>query len=149
MASVPCVDGQQVAVSCADKKFEFMIYEGGASVNKKGKAKFECAAYAQAYGMYMDLTDNAEAFVVNRDRNGNYSYVDVDMKYKKKQGMYKGKSWVSDIEEDDMCFICVVWINDSMMFAAAADADCVHGEMGEEQLKTEIWEMAMEYYGES
>lgn len=137
---VPCVDGQQAAVSCADQAFELEIYEMSSSVNNKGKAKFECYARASRYGMDMDLKDEGEAFIANRNSTGGYSIVmyDEDLKYKKKNDYWKGKVF-TDLEYDDRCFICVVGLKNTWHMDLKVDPDCSYGWTDED-----VWNEVLE-----
>eukprot|EP00116_Pleurobrachia_bachei_P012846 sb/3473108/ len=108
-SDVPCVNGQQMAVRCANEPFTVET-KLAVTVNAKGKAKMMCYVGAELYGQEYNAKQNFKAVMMQRSSAGQYAMLSEDPKYKK--GAFFAKGSVKGMDE---CFICLTWVEDTSM----------------------------------
>merc|ERR1711988_953866 len=122
-ASVPCFDGEQVAVICDDEAFRFSLSGYTKIKARKDYIVFFVYPYIDRHGMFMEevysMGDEIELVLFNRNSSGNYEPLDMyQTKYRKKMNGWKGKaSYVK--EADNTCIIFCGVFKDTMIYQIA------------------------------
>merc|ERR1712176_1113600 len=103
-APMPCFDGQQLAVQCANEEWTFQFTHMQTKTGDRGKAM--CRLDAQQYGAQINVKSEVTAMLVNIKEDG-VDVVGEAMKYRKKQSSFTAR--FKDIEHS--CLACVAMMN--------------------------------------
>eukprot|EP00116_Pleurobrachia_bachei_P002349 sb/3462611/ len=132
MASgVPCFEGEQVAVSCSDAPFwEFSAEIPQIKYRKKeGKiaGRAWCDVSARKYGMELENKGDIIGTALANFNGTSLEWVNGEGKYMKSKDAWKLKirKELSDWEtKDDMCFICLAWIEGAAFTYSVDTENC-------------------------
>jgi len=123
----PCVNGDQLVVKCAEKKYELLVtkmtttLKHGRSGNYR-RGKVECEVLAEKYGVSFDMERDVQTFLVERTDTDKLKEI-KEMKYKKKDNSYQVTIKASDAVANP-CLSCIAMIpGDQLRFYAKADLD--------------------------
>ena len=113
-SEVPCFNGQQLAVKCADKKWDFKIVAAvpvmrSIKGNSFVRGRVSCMVHAQKGGVDLDMKSKVRVGLVKRNDDAVDS-IGSSMKYRMRSDLYVGKFRPdSEIKSDD-CLACIAYI---------------------------------------
>jgi len=120
-ATVPCFEGQQVAVQCADSEWSFAVDVMETKVKSEGdfvKGRVSCEVDARLYGSLIDMKQAVQVSLVNVMVDDSVEVVEDAMKYKKRAQSFYAKLKVQD-EIEHHCFACVAFLKENKNFFVA------------------------------
>lgn len=128
---VPCFNGEQLAVSCSDKSWEFnaeisQIKYRTADKGTKVSGRAWCDVSADKYGM--EIEDKSVIGTALANFNGtSVEWVNAEGKYVKKKDSWKlkiRKELSGGERKSDMCFVCIAWIEGAAFTYAVDTENC-------------------------
>ncbi|XP_063688689.1 uncharacterized protein LOC134821825 [Bolinopsis microptera] len=113
-SEVPCFNGQQLAVKCADEKWDFNIVavlpvmrsiRGSSYV----RGRVSCMVNAQKDGVDLDMKSQVKVGLVMRNEDA-VEPIGSPMKYRRSSNIYVGKFRTDNEIKTDDCLACIAYI---------------------------------------
>lgn len=109
----PCFDGQQLAVKCYDKEWDFHFEDIEVKLGKDGKSgRVMCRLTANLFGDPVDVKSEIIGQLVNIQDSGNPVVVEKEMKWRSKDNIFLDRYK----NTDHNCFACLATVRGSTVF---------------------------------